>query len=452
MRLLEQVNAWVWGPTLLALVMATGVYYTCRSGVVQVRRLGLAWKLLFRQGNGAAGEKPFAVLCTSLSAAIGTGNIVGVATAVALGGPGALFWMVMSAWLGMAVKYAEGVLAVTYRVSGEDGPAGGPYYYIERGLGKRFRWLGKLFAFFGAAAGLCGIGTVTQSNSISSAVQSMVPLDGVPLVVAVVVTGGAAAVLCGGWRRVARVATILVPMMLAVYVTVLVGVLVVYAQEIPGALWTMVRTAFSPSAAVGGVVGSSVRESMRIGIGRGIFSNESGMGTEGIAAATSCVKSPVEQGLVSMLSPLIDTVVLCTVAGLVLVVTGAYQQTSLEGAAMTAYAWELGLSRWPMAGRIALVACLTFFAFSSILGWSCYAQGCMRYLCGNRRGWMLTYRAAYIAAVFVGPFISVSAAWTVADIMNGCMAFPNLVALLSLGKTVATQTKAYFADNRVKCE
>ncbi len=449
--MLERINGWVWGPALLVLVLLVGVCFTVCTGGVQLRRLGLACRLLMGGGAKGKGESPFAVLCTALSAAIGTGNIVGVSTAVSLGGPGALFWMAVSAWLGMAVKYAEGVLAVTYRVADADGPIGGPYYYIERGMGARWRWLGKLFAFFGAAAGLCGIGTVTQSNSIAGAVGEVVSGEAVPLAVAVVVTGLAAMIIGGGLQRVSRVSAVLVPVMLAVYVAALGMILVSHAVAVPRALGMIVREAFSPSAALGGIAGVSVRETVRIGVGRGIFSNEAGMGTEGIAAASSRVQSPVEQGLVCMLSPLVDTVVLCTAAGVVLVVTDAYCQP-LEGVAMTAYAWEQGLPCAPVVSRVLLMACLAFFAFSTIVGWSCYAEGCMRYLCDGRRGWMRAYRAAYVAAVFLGPFLSVSSAWTVADILNGCMAFPNLVALLSLGGIVTKQTREYFAKNRAKCE
>ncbi len=443
---LEQVNGWVWGPALLVLVLGVGVYLMLRTRLLPLRHLGLAWRLLRGGGRDKpVGESPFAVLCTALSAAIGTGNIVGVATAVSLGGAGALFWMVISAVLGMAVKYAEGVLAVKYRVRAGGGYQGGPYYYIEQGMG--CRWLAKLFALCGALAGLFGIGTVTQSNSIAAAVKQVVPGDATVLLVSIIVTVSAAVIMRGGTRRVSRVTAVLVPVMLAVYVLALGVVLLSNAAAIPRALVLIVRAAFSPQAALGGAAGTTVQQAMRVGIGRGIFSNEAGMGTEGIAAAASRVKSPVEQGLLCMLSPLIDTVVLCTAAGLALVVTDAYRQPGLEGVAMTAYAWEMGLPFSSAICRMLLMGCLVFFAFSTIVGWSCYAEGCMRYLCGGRRWCMKLYRIIYIVAVFAGPFLSVSVAWTVADIMNGCMVFPNLAALLVLGGEVTKETQIYFSKN-----
>lgn len=460
---LDRVNEWVWGPTLLTLVLGVGVLLSVRTGFVQARRLGSACRLLRHADSDGQGVSPFGVLCTALSAAIGTGNIVGVATAVSAGGPGAIFWMLLSAFFGMATKFAEGVLAVKFRTVDRGEVVGGPFYYIERGMGRRFRWLAKLFALFGALAGLFGIGSVTQSNSITAAVESVLVTDRtatfalggetyswVAVVVGATVTVLAAMVILGGIGRISRVATVLVPLMLCVYVGAIGTILLSNIDRIPAAVSLILRAAFAPRAALGAAAGITVKQTVRLGVGRGIFSNEAGMGTEAIAAAASRTKSPVQQGLLCMMSTFIDTVVLCTAAGLTLVVTDAYRQSELHGVSMTAYAWAHGLPCPPSASRVLLMLCLVFFAFSTILGWSFYAERCMRYLCGGRAAWMRGYRFAYIAAVFVGPYLSVSSAWTAADICNGCMVFPNLVALLSLSGVVARETRGYFAPNAKK--
>ena len=460
---LERVNAWVWGPTLLTLVLGVGVLLSVRTGFVQARRLGSAFHLLRHAEGVGEGVSPFGVLCTALSAAIGTGNIVGVATAVSAGGPGAIFWMLLSAFFGMATKFAEGVLAVKYRTVENGEVVGGPFYYIERGMGTRFRWLGKLFALFGALAGLFGIGTVTQSNSITAAVESVLDTERaaaftlgdetyswVTVLVGAVVTVLAALVILGGIGRISRVASVLVPLMLCVYIGAIGMILLANISRIPAAVSLILHAAFAPRAALGAAAGITVRQAVRLGVGRGIFSNEAGMGTEAIAAAASRTTSPVQQGLLCMLSTFIDTVVLCTAAGLTLVVTDAYRQAGLQGVEMTAYAWTQGLPCPPSVSRVLLMLCLAFFAFSTVLGWSFYAERCMRYLCGGRAAWMRGYRLAYIAAVFVGPYLSVSSAWTVADIGNGCMMFPNLVALLSLSGVVARETRKYFAPTAEK--
>ncbi len=460
---LERVNAWVWGPTLLMLVLGVGVLLSVRTGFVQARHLGSACRLLRHTDGGGEGVSPFGVLCTALSAAIGTGNIVGVATAVSAGGPGAIFWMLLSAFFGMATKFAEGVLAVKYRTIDRGEVVGGPFYYIERGMGHRFRWLGKLFALFGAFAGLLGIGTITQSNSITAAVEDVLgeggavafSLGGEPYSWATVVVGAAVSVLAamvilGGIGRISRVATVLVPLMLCVYVGAVGTILLTNIARIPAAVSLILRAAFAPRAALGAAAGITLKQAVRMGVGRGIFSNEAGMGTEAIAAAASRTKSPVQQGLLCMMSTFIDTVVLCTAAGLTLIVTDAYRQGGLEGVSMTAYAWARGLPCPPSVSRVLLMLCLVFFAFSTILGWNFYAERCMRYLCGGRAAWMRGYRVAYIAAVFIGPYLSVSSAWTVADIGNGCMMFPNLVALLSLSGVVAREARTYFAQEHEK--
>ncbi len=460
---LDRANEWIWGPTLLILVLGVGILLSVRTGFVQVRGLGSAFCLLRHADSDGEGVSPFGVLCTALSAAIGTGNIVGVATAVSAGGPGALFWMLLSAFFGMATKFAEGVLAVKYRTVDRGEVIGGPFYYIEWGMGKRWRWLGKVFALFGAFAGLLGIGTIAQSNSIAAAVEDVFGDSGVvafsigevsyswtTVFVGTVVTVLAAMVILGGIGRISRVATVLVPLMLCVYVGAVGTILLINIARIPAAVSLILRAAFAPKAALGAAAGITIKQAVRLGVGRGIFSNEAGMGTEAIAAAASSTTSPVRQGLLCMMSTFIDTVVLCTAAGLTLIVTDAYRQRGLEGVSMTAYAWTQGLPCPPSISRVLLMLCLIFFAFSTILGWNFYAERCMRYLCGGRAVWMRGYRVAYIVAVFIGPYLSVSSAWTVADIGNGCMVFPNLVALLSLSGVVARETRLYFAREREK--
>lgn len=450
-NVLNTINDAVWGWTLLMLILGVGVFLTVRTRFVQVRGFRRALRLIRHGETGEDGISAFSVVCTALSAAIGTGNIIGVATAVAAGGPGALFWMVVSAVLGMAVKYAEGVLAVKYRVRDGDGYVGGPFYYIERGMGHRFRWLGKLYAAFGAAAGLLGMGTLTQSNSITAAVQTVtkdaetlsfgeVTASRTTVVVGLIVTVAAALVILGGMRRITSVATVLVPFMLGIYTLSITLILLTNINKIPSAFSLILRAAFAPRAALGAAAGITVKSAVRFGVGRGIFSNEAGMGTEAIAAAAARTNSPRDQGLVCMVSTAIDTVILCTVAGLVLIVTGAYQQPHLSGMAMTTYAWETGL---PWSGAVSswlLTACLVFFAFSTILGWNFYAEQCMRYLCDGRGVVVRAYRVLYIVAVLIGPYVSAASVWTVADICNGCMIFPNMVALLSLGGVVIRES------------
>lgn len=453
---LDRINDRVWGWGLLLLIFGVGVYMTVRTRGVQMRQFGRALRLVRDGGGEEGGISAFAVVCTALSAAIGTGNIVGVATAVATGGPGALLWMLVSAFFGMAIKYAEGLLAVKYRVRDGDGFIGGPYYYIERGMGYRWRWLGKLFALFGALAGLLGMGTVTQSNSIACAVSEVLDKDGAAVaftlggqaytwttvLVGGAVTLGAALVILGGVKRIAGVASVFVPFMLGIYTVAIAMILITHAAAIPAAVSLIVRAAFAPRAALGAAAGITMKNAIRMGVGRGIFSNEAGMGTEAIAAAAARTRSPTQQGLICMISTFIDTVVLCTLAGLVLVVTDAYRQTELEGLAMTACAWERGLPFGSTVSTVLLMLCLAFFAFSTILGWNFYAEQCMGYLCGGRNNWMKAYRVLYIVAVFIGPYLSSASVWTVADIFNGCMVFPNLVALLSLGGVVARHTAA----------
>lgn len=447
----------IWNVPLMVLILLGGVLLTVRTKGLQVSRLPLALRWMFKNEEDGEGEiSSFGALCTALSATIGTGNIVGVATAVCAGGPGALFWMVVAAFFGMATKYSEGLLAVKYRVIDEKGHSlGGPFYYIEKGMGKGFTWLAKLFAVFGVLAGLMGIGTITQINGISTAAQSFfdpdkammvnIPVVGaypvVTVIVAIVVTLFVALVLIGGVKRIASVSQVVVPFMAAIYFVFALILLLCNITQVPAAIVTIVKGAFNPQAVTGGVVGSMI-VAMQKGVARGIFSNEAGLGSAPIAAAAAQTKEPVRQGLVSMTGTFIDTIVICTLTGLSVVVTGAWQVEGLEGVGVTSYAFQNGLPLPPMVSAFILMLCLIFFAFTTILGWDYYSERCLEYLTGGKG--LMAYRWLYILAVFVGPFITVSAVWTIADIMNGLMAFPNMIALFVLSGVVAKETRDFF--------
>ena len=456
--ILTRIDDLVWGIPLIVLILLVGIILTFRSKFTQVFHLGKAFKYMFQDEEGGAGEvSSFAALCTALSATIGTGNIVGVATAVCAGGPGALFWMEVAAFLGMATKYAEGLLAVKYREINENGKVlGGPFYYIEKGLGKGWKWLAVLFAIFGLLAGLLGIGTITQVNGIASAVQnffdpakaSTISLFGNAYPTATVIAGAivticVALVIIGGLKRIARVSEIIVPFMAILYILCGLTIIICNITEVPAAIVTIVKGAFNPQAVTGGVVGT-VFIAMQKGIARGIFSNEAGLGSAPIAAAAARTNEPVRQGLVCMTGTFIDTILVCTMTGLAIVLTGAWQQTGLEGAAVTSYAFQQGL--WFLPGGVSsfiLMICLAFFAFTTILGWDYYSERCLQYLVGDKKSILMSYKVLYIIAVFVGPFLTVSAVWTIADIMNGLMAFPNIIALILLSGVVAKETKKY---------
>lgn len=459
---LQVVDDFVWGVPLMVLILAGGLLLTVRTKVLQVRRLPLALKWMVKNEKGGEGEvSSFGALCTALSATIGTGNIVGVATAVCAGGPGAIFWMVVAAFFGMATKYSEGLLAVKYRVMEAGHALGGPFYYIEQGMGERFggnfKWLAKLFAFFGVCAGLLGIGTITQVNGITSAAQNFfdpgnantVTIPGigtyswVVVVVSALVTVFVALVLIGGIRRISTVAQVVVPFMAVIYIVFALVLVIANITKVPAALLTIVQAAFSPKAVTGGIVGSML-VAMQKGVARGIFSNEAGLGSAPIAAAAAQTKEPVRQGLVSMTGTFIDTIVICTLTGLSIVITGAWQVEGLEGVAVTSYAFENGLPFPARVSALILMLCLVFFAFTTILGWDYYSERCLEYLSGGRMGVVKAYRWLYILAVFIGPYMTVAAVWTIADIFNGLMALPNMIALFALSGIVAKETKSFF--------
>ena len=460
---LSTVDNLVWGVPLMVLILAGGLLLTVRLGLLQVRKLPLALKWMIKneeEAEGAKGEiSSFAALCTALSATIGTGNIVGVATAVGAGGPGALFWMIVAAFFGMATKYSEGLLAVKYRVVAEDGHSlGGPFYYIERGMGAKWKWLAKLFAFFGVCVGLFGIGTFSQVNGIASAVNGffdpnnqhsvkILPFLGEyswsVVIASLILAFCVAAVLIGGVKRIASVSQIIVPFMAIIYVVFVIILVICNITEVPAAIVTIVKAAFNPRAVTGGVVGSMI-VAMQKGVARGIFSNEAGLGSAPIAAAAAQTKEPVRQGLVSMTGTFIDTIVICTLTGLSIVLTGAWQVEGLEGVQVTTYAFQNGLPFPAEVSSFILMLCLVFFAFTTILGWDYYSERCLEYLSGGNMKHVKVYRWIYILAVFIGPYMTVSAVWTIADIFNGLMAIPNMIALFALSGVVVKETKDFF--------
>lgn len=456
-KVLGKIDSFVWGIPLIALILLSGLFLTIRLKGVQFRKLPHAFKKMFaNEKSGQHGEvTSFAALCTALSATIGTGNIVGVATAVVAGGPGALFWMWLAALVGMATKYSECLLSVKYRQVTEDGHIiGGPFYYIEKGMGSKFKWLAKIFAVFGVCVGLMGIGTFTQVNGIASAVNNFfdagnswtVSIFGrdyswTVVIAAIVVTFFVALVIIGGIKRISSVAQVIVPFMAITYVILAVLIIGFNITKVPGAFATIVKSAFGVRAAAGGALGAMM-VAMQNGIARGIFSNEAGLGSAPIAAAAAHTDEPAKQGLISMLGTFIDTIIICTMTGLAIVITGAWDM-GLQGVAVTTKAFQTGL---PFPGEVAsflLMICLIFFAFTTILGWDYYSEKCLEYLTGGRMGIVKAYRWVYIACVFFGPFMTISAVWTIADIFNGLMAIPNLIALLALNGVVVMETKKY---------
>ena len=461
--ILVNIDNLVWGIPLMVLILAGGILLTVRLGVMQFRKLPLALKWMVKNEEGGEGEiSSFSALCTALSATIGTGNIVGVATAVGAGGPGALFWMIVAAFFGMATKFAEGLLAVKYRVVAKDGHSlGGPFYYIEQGMGKKWKWLAKIFAFFGVCVGLFGIGTFSQVNGISSAVHGFfdsanahcvnLPFLGEyswsVVISSLVLAFCVASVLIGGIKRIASVSQVIVPFMAIIYF-LFAGILIVTnITAVPSAIAVIVEAAFSPKAITGGVVGSMF-VAMQKGVARGIFSNEAGLGSAPIAAAAAQTKEPVRQGLVSMTGTFIDTIVICTLTGLSIVLTGAWQVKGLEGVGVTTYAFQKGLPFPPEVSAFVLMLCLVFFAFTTILGWDYYSERCLEYLSGGNMKHVKIFRWIYILAVFIGPYMTVSAVWTIADIFNGLMAIPNMIAIFALSGIVAKETRDFFKRHK----
>ncbi len=461
-EMLGTINGVVWGIPLIVLIMVVGIMLTLRLRCLQISHLPKALRFMFKNEEAGEGEvSSFGALCTALSATIGTGNIVGVATAIVAGGPGALFWMEVAAFFGMATKYAEGVLAVKYREIDRDGHVlGGPFYYIQNGMGKNFIWLAKLFAFFGAGAGLLGIGTFTQINGITNAVNNFfdrenkwtVIIVGIDyswtlIITGIILTICVALVLIGGIERISSVSQIIVPFMAIFYVLFTLIIIVSNINNLPSVIKSVFEGAFGLRAASGGALGAMI-VAMQKGIARGIFSNESGLGSAPIAAAAAKTKSPARQGLVSMTGTFIDTIVICTMTGLCILLTDSWN-IGLEGVAVTSHAFSVGLPFYGKFSSAILMICLVFFAFTTILGWNYYGERCLEYLVNGNLKAVKIYRYLYILAVFIGPFMTVQAVWTIADIFNGMMALPNLIALIALSGVVVSETKI-FLSNKVR--
>ena len=437
LEILNEIDAFVWGPPLLVLLVGTGILLTFRLKLLQVFKLPQALGLIFSAKNDGSGDvNSFKALCTALAATVGTGNIVGVATAIKAGGPGALFWMWMAAFFGMATKYSECLLAVKYRTVDANGNiSGGPMYYIENGLGKKYKPLAVMFAVFGVLCAYFGIGTFAQVNSIVEITQISA---GIPVVyTGIALTVVVAAVTIGGLKSIATVAAKVVPAMALLYFLTTVGIMIVFADQVPAAIVTVLNSAFTPTAAQGGFLGATVMLAMRSGVARGVFSNESGLGSAPIVAAAAKTKWAAEQGLISMTGTFIDTIIICTLTGLSLVVSGVWCGP-LNGAAMTESAFTMA---FPAFGSMLLLVGLVLFAFTTILGWNYYGERCVEYLMGVKA--ILPYRIIFICLIACGPFLKLEEIWVLADIVNGLMAIPNLIALIALSGVVVAETKAY---------
>jgi len=438
-QIVDTMREVIWGPGMLALLLGTGIYLSVGLKGISITKIPYAFKQLFkgRKGSGEGEISPFNALMTALSSTVGTGNIVGVATAIALGGPGALFWMWCAAVIGLATKYAEAVLAVHYRETDELGKkVGGPMYYIKNGLGAKWKWLGMLFAFFGALAGF-GLANTVQSNAVSQILESNFNVP--TLVSGIVMSILVGVVLLGGIKRIAEVAGKLVPLMAIIYLLATMSILILNAAELPAAVFLIVDSAFNGAAATGGFVGASIMLALQSGVARGVFSNESGLGSAPIAHAAAETNSPVRQGSIAMLGTFIDTLIICTMTGLVLVVTGVWDG-ELYGAAMTSAAFS---SQLPF-GDIILTLCIILFAFTTMLGWSYYGERCAEFLLGPKV--IVPFRVLWVAGIFLGTQMSLGLVWKMSDVLNGMMAIPNLIALVFLAPVVFRLSKEYFAE------
>jgi AGCS family alanine or glycine:cation symporter len=440
-QIIDTMRDVIWGPGMLALLLGTGIYLSIGLKGISITKIPYAFAQLFkgRKGSGEGEISPFNALMTALSSTVGTGNIVGVATAIALGGPGALFWMWCAAVIGLATKYAEAVLAVHYRETDQLGKkVGGPMYYIKNGLGAKWKWLGVLFAFFGALAGF-GLANTVQSNAVSQILESNFNVP--TLVSGIIMAALVGVVLLGGIKRIAEVAGKLVPLMAIIYLLATMSILILNAAEVPAAVFLIVDNAFNGAAATGGFVGASIMLALQSGVARGVFSNESGLGSAPIAHAAAETNSPVRQGSIAMLGTFIDTLIICTMTGLVLIVTGVWDG-ELYGAAMTSAAFS---SQLPF-GDIILTLCIILFGFTTMLGWSYYGERCAEFLIGPKV--IVPFRVLWVAGIFLGTQMSLELVWKMSDVLNGMMAIPNLIALVFLAPVVFRLSREYFAEEQ----
>ena len=444
-QFLNTLSGIIWGPFMLMLLVGVGIYLTIGLRAIPWRKLGYSFQLLWRgrvPEKGAAGEiPPFHALMTALSATVGSGNVAGVATAIYLGGPGAVFWMWMTALFGMATKYSEAVLAVRFREVDELGRhVGGPMYYIRNGLGPKWQWLAILFSLFGMVAAF-GIGNTVQSNTVANAVESSfsVPPWAAGLVMALL-TG---AVIIGGIRRLGSVAATLVPFMALAYIGGALIIILANIEQVPAAFTTIISHAFTGTAATGGFAGATVLMAIRFGVARGVFSNEAGLGSAPIAHAAAKTNDPMGQGLIAMLGTFIDTIVVCTMTALVIVTTGAWT-SGHTGAALATHAFDTGL---PQIGGVVVTLALIVFAFTTLLGWSYYGERCAEYAFGVRA--IHPYRVLWVIAIPIGAIGNLGSVWMIADILNGLMAVPNLIALVALSPIIFQITRTHPAISRV---
>ena len=436
---LNAIDSFMWGPPLITLLVGTGIYLTFRLHLLQVFRLPKALGLIFKAKNHGEGDvSSFKALCVALAATVGTGNIVGVATAVKVGGPGAIFWMWMAAFFGMATKYAEGLLAVKYRSTDTKGEiAGGPMFYIRNGMGEKYKPLATFFAVATILVAYLGIGTFPQVNAIVDSIEISFGLS--KLTTDIILTILIAAITIGGLQSIAKVSSKVIPFMAVMYIMISLGLILMNLDAVPAAVSLILESAFTGTAAAGGFAGSTIMMAMQNGIARGVFSNESGLGSAPIAAAAAKTKYPAEQGLISMTGTFIDTIIICTMTGLALVLTGVWQ-TDTAGAAMTSAAFA---SAYGFLGSQLLTIALVLFAFTTILGWNYYGERACIYLFGTKG--VLPYRLIFIALIASGAFLKLEAIWILADIVNGLMAIPNLIALIALSGVVVAETNRYLA-------
>ena len=451
------VNNFIWGVPAMICIIGVGLLLTIKTKFLQIRKFPYAMKetlgRVFKKQDASDGSMtPFQAVCTALASTVGTGNIAGVAGAIAIGGPGAVFWMWISAILGMCTKFSEVTLAVHFRERNQEGDyVGGPMYYIKNGLSKNWHFLAVLFSAFGVLT-VFGTGNATQVNTITTAINSALlnfhvisqsSVGTANLIIGIIVAILVALILLGGIKRIGQVAERLVPFMAFIYIFFALGVVVLNIDQLPAVFGSIINGAFHPASVTGGIVGSFFM-SMKKGVARGIFSNEAGLGSAPIAAAAANSDSPAQQGLISMTGTVIDTIIICTMTGLSIVLTGAWQQEGLEGVQVTTYAFQKGLPISEQVAAFLLMLCLVFFAFTTILGWDYYSERCLEYLSGKHKKAILVYRWLYILAVFIGPYMTVKAVWTIADIFNGLMAIPNMIAIFALSGVVVKETKDFF--------
>lgn len=443
---LSQINSFIWGPPLLILLVGTGILFTFKLGFLQITKLPTALKLIFKSENNGSGDiSSFSALCTALAATVGTGNIVGVATAIKIGGPGALFWMWVAAFFGMATKYAEGVLAIKYRTKNEKNEiSGGPMYYIVNGMGSKYKPLAIFFAISGILVALLGIGTFTQVNSITDSINGSFGIN--PKITGIILTLIVALVIFGGIKNISKVASTVVPFMSFVYILMCFLIILGSFNKIPSTFILIIKSAFTPISSIGGFMGASVSMAIRNGIARGVFSNESGLGSAPIAAAAAKTNHPAEQGLISMTGTFIDSLIICSLTGFSLILSGVWKG-DLNGALMTQSAFESVL---PHIGPLFLTISLSLFAFTTILGWCYYGERCFEFLFGIK--FISAYRVVFVLMILIGSFLKLEMVWIIADIVNALMAIPNLIALIYLTPVVIAETNTYMNYLKLKKE